>query len=115
MPTLIFQLFKMALNNAYKMYKVLVKEHTPERRFLEMGNTVRELTHDQCQRGLVMQKLRAEHSRWTWDMGKLLGWITGRKVCLDAKVVITVALVMPAVQAPLDDYVLLKNHQQRLP
>jgi hypothetical protein len=33
-PKLIFWLFNMALNNAYKMYTTLVKEHTPEQRFL---------------------------------------------------------------------------------
>ncbi len=51
---LIFRLYNMALNNAYKMYKALVKQHTPERRFLDMGDAVRELTHDLCQRGPVM-------------------------------------------------------------
>jgi len=41
----------MALNNAYKMYTALVKEHTPEQRFLTMGDAVRELTHDLYQSG----------------------------------------------------------------
>ena len=41
----------MLLNNAYKMYTALVKEHTPKLRFLLMGDAVRELTHDLCQRG----------------------------------------------------------------
>ena len=49
----------MALNNAYKTHKALVKQHTPERtRFLNMGGAVRELTHNQCQRGPAMRKLR---------------------------------------------------------
>jgi hypothetical protein len=69
----------MALNNAYKMYTALVKEHTPERRFLTMGNAVRELTHNLCQRCPAMRKLRAEHPSWTQEMGKLFGWVTGRK------------------------------------
>jgi hypothetical protein len=64
-PKLVFWLYNMALNNANKMYTALVKEHTPERRFLPTGNTVRELTHDLCQRGPAMWKLRAEYLSWT--------------------------------------------------
>jgi hypothetical protein len=41
LPKLVFRLYNMALNNAYKMYTALVKEHTPERRFLSMGDAVR--------------------------------------------------------------------------
>ncbi len=40
-PKLIFRLFNMVLNNAYKMYTALVKEHTPEQRFYEIGNAMR--------------------------------------------------------------------------
>jgi hypothetical protein len=58
---LIFPLNNMALNNAYKMYKALVKQHMQERRHLDMGDTVSELTHNICQRGPGMRKLRAEH------------------------------------------------------
>ncbi len=108
-PKLIFWLLDMVLNNTYKMYTLLVKEHTPEQRFLEMGDAVRELTHDLCQRGLAMRKLRAEHPSWTRDMGKLFGWITGQKVCLDTKGMMTVSSVMPPVQAPPVNYALLKN------
>ncbi len=115
LPKLIFRLFNMALNNAYKTYMALVKEHMPERRFLEMGNAVRELTHDLCQRGPAMQKLRAEHPSWTRDMRKLFGWITGQKVCSDAKGMMTVSLVMPPVQVPPDNYTLLKNQRSRSP
>jgi hypothetical protein len=103
-----FWFFNMALNNAYKMYTALVKEHTPERRFLEMGNAVRELTHDLCQGGPAMWKLRAEHPSLTQDMGKLFGWITGRKVRSES-------LMMPPVQAPPDNYAMLKNQQRRSP
>ena len=72
-PKLIFWLYNMSQNNAYKMYNALVKQHTPERRFLDIGNAVRELTHNLCQRGLVIQKLRAEHPSWTRHMSKLFG------------------------------------------
>jgi hypothetical protein len=65
LPNLIFQLYNMALNNTYKIYKALVKHHTPEQRYLNMGNAMRELTHNLYQRGPVMQKLRAEHPSWT--------------------------------------------------
>ena len=87
----------MALNNAYKLYTALVKQHMPERRFLDMGNAVRELTQNLCQRGPAMQKLRAEHPSWTRDMSILFGWIIGRKVRADAKGkgMMTVQLVMP--------------------
>jgi hypothetical protein len=36
----------MVLNNTYKMYTPLIKQNTPEWRFLEMGNAVRELMHE---------------------------------------------------------------------
>ncbi len=72
-PKLVFRLYNMALNNAYKMFTALVKGHMPERRFLSMGDTVRELTHDLCQRGPAMQKLGAEHPSWTRDLGSCLG------------------------------------------
>ncbi len=61
LPKLIFWLYNMSINNAYKMYKALVKQHMPERRFLDMGNAMRELAHGLCQRGPAMWKLRAEH------------------------------------------------------
>jgi hypothetical protein len=75
----------MALNNAYKIYLELVKQHMPEQRYLDMSKAVRELMHNLCQRGLVMQKLRDEYPSWTWNMGKLFGWITSQNVCSDAK------------------------------
>jgi hypothetical protein len=40
-PKLIFWLYNMSIYNAYKMYKALIKQHTPEHRFLDMGNAVR--------------------------------------------------------------------------
>ena len=74
----------MALNNAYKMYMMLVKEHTQgSRGMLYMGDAVRELTHDLCQMGPWIRKLQAEHPSWTRDMKKLFGWISGRKICSD--------------------------------
>ena len=105
----------MALNNAYKMYTALVKEHMPERRFLRMGDAVRELTYDLCQRGPAMWKKRAEHPSWIQDVTKLFGCVTGRKIQYDAK---RMMMVMPAcllVSAPMDNYALLKNKQRTLP
>jgi hypothetical protein len=110
---LIFWLFNMSINNAYKMYTMLVKQHMAERRFLDMGDAVRELAHDLCQRGPAMRKLRAEHSSWTRNMSKLFGWKTGRKVCSDEMGMMAVASMMPQVQAPTDNYALLKNQQRR--
>ncbi len=115
LPKLIFWLYNMALNNAYKMYKALVKQHMPERRFLDMGDAMRKLMHNLCQRGPVMRKLRAEHPSWMRDMSKLFGWITGRKVCADAKGMMTVQSVMLREEPPTDTYALLKNQQQQLP
>ena len=114
-PKLVFRLYNMALNNAYKMYRALVKEHTPERRFLSMGNAVRELTHDLCQRGPAMRKLRAEHPSWTRDLGKLFGWVTGRKVRSNAKGMMTVMPACLPVEVAMDNYVLLKNQQRKSP
>jgi hypothetical protein len=115
LPKLIFRLYNMSINNTYKMYTTLIKQHMPERRFLDMGDAVRELAHNLCQRGPAMQKLRAEHSSWTRDMLKLFEWKTCRKVRLDAMGMMTVASVMPQVQAPTDNYALLKNQQRRSP
>ena len=100
---LIFWLCNMSLNNAYKMYKALVKQHTPEQRILDTGNAVRELTHNLCQRGPVMRKLSAEHQCWMRDMSKLFGWI---------KRMMMVQSVMPQEEMPTDNYSLLKNQQQ---
>jgi len=55
------------------MYKALVKQHTPERRFLDMGDVVRDLMHELYQRGPGMQKLRAEPPSWKRDMSKIFG------------------------------------------
>jgi len=63
-----------------------------------MGDAVRELTHDLCQWGPAIRKLRAEHLSWTQDMSKLFGWITSQKVRADAKGVMTVQSVMPRCQ-----------------
>jgi hypothetical protein len=114
-PKLIFWLYNMSMNNAYKMYTTLIKQHTPEHIFLDMGNAMRELAHDLCQRGPAMWKLRAEHPSWTQDMSKLFGWKTGWKVCSDTMGMMTVASVMPQVQALMDNYVLLKNQQRGSP
>ena len=80
-----------------------------------MGNAVRELTQNLCQRGPAMQKLRAEHPSWTWDMSKLFGWITVRKVRADAKGKgDDDGAVGDAVEEPpTDTYALLKNQQRR--
>ena len=43
LPKLIFRLYNMLLNNAYKMYNTLVKQHTPERMFFG---------HGQCREGI---------------------------------------------------------------
>jgi hypothetical protein len=110
-PKLVFRLYNMALNNVYKMYMALIKEHTPERRFLPMGDAMRELTHNLCQRGPSMRNLRAEHPSWTRVMGKLFGWVTGRKVRSDAKGMMMVMPACPLVDAPTDNYALLKNKQ----
>ena len=48
-------------------------------------------------------------------MGKLFGWITGQKVRLDTKGMMTVLLVIQPVQALVGNYALLKNQQQRSP
>ena len=99
------------------MYTALVKEHTPELRFITMGDAVRELTHGLCQRCPAMWKLRAEHLSWTQDMGKLFGWVTGWKVRSrsDAKGMMMVMPSCPPVKAPMNNYALLKNKQRNLP
>ena len=83
-PKLIFCLYNMALNNAYKMYTALHKRHNGGRRILDMGDAVRELTHDLCQRGPVIRKMKAEHPVWLRDMTRLFGWKSGRTIRSDA-------------------------------
>jgi hypothetical protein len=50
-------------------------------------------------------------SRASGDMSKLFGWITDRKIRLDAKGMMTVQLVMPWEETSRDNYALLKNQQ----
>ncbi len=97
------------------MYRALIKQHMPERRFLEMGNAMRKLMHSLCQRSLMMRKLRVEHPSWIQNIGKLLGWMTGWKVCSDAKGMMTLLSMMPLVQRPPGNYAQQKNQQRRLP
>ena len=80
-----------------------------------MGNAVRELTHNLCQRGPAMRKLRAEHSSWTRDMAKLFGWVIGRKDRSDAKGMMMTMPACPLVSALMDNYALLKNKQRTSP
>ncbi len=80
-----------------------------------MGDAVRELTHDLCQRGPAMRKLRVEHPSWTRDLGKLFGWVTGQKVRSDAKGMMTVMPACLPVEAAMDNYALLKNQQSKSP
>ena len=65
--------------------------------------------------GPAKRKLRAEHPSWMQGMLKLFGWITGRKVCSDAKGMMTVQSVMPREETPADNYVQLKNQQRQSP
>jgi hypothetical protein len=113
-PKLVFWLYNMVLNNTYKMYTALLKEHTPERRYLPMGNAVRKLMHDLCQRGPALRKLRAEHPSWTRDMAKLFGWVIGRKVWSNAKGMMMAMPACPLVGLLMDNYALLKNKQRTL-
>jgi hypothetical protein len=62
-----------------------------------------------------MRKLRAEHPSWTQDMKKLFGWVTGRKVRSDAKGMMMGMPACPLVDAPMDNYALLKNKQRTSP
>ena len=78
-----------------------------------MGDAVRELTHDLCQRGPAMRKQRAEHPSWNRDMGKLFGWITGRKIRSDAKGMMTVSSAMPRGETFANNHALLKNQQRK--
>ena len=51
----------MDLNNAYKIYDVLVTLHTPGRRYQEMGEAVELATDVFIQRGYTMQKKKLEN------------------------------------------------------
>ena len=84
-PKLALRLFNMNLNNAYKIYEWLVVEYTPERRFLCMGEAVKEAAHALLQKGPPMRMQSPEHPLPLMNLGKLWNPGSGRKKRTDAK------------------------------
>ena len=60
-PKLALRLFNMNLNNAYKIYEWLIVEYTPNRRFLSIGEAVKEAAHAFLQKGPTMRTQSPEH------------------------------------------------------
>jgi hypothetical protein len=77
--------FNMALNNAFRVYQVLAKEHTPDRRLLTMPMCVKELAHALMQSGDDMRVREAGHPLYTRDMTNVFDLGTGQAVRSDAK------------------------------
>ena len=97
-PKLVFRLFNMSMNNAYKIYRALVEKHTPGRRGLDMGDAVKEMTHALAQRGEPMRKQRAEHPAWIRPLSDPFGWMAGRKLRKDALGTVAGAMRQPTGQ-----------------
>ncbi len=95
-PKLVFRLFNMTLNNAYKVYAALVEEHTPERRYLDMDESVKEMAHALTQQGEPMRKQRPEHPLWFRPLSGVFEWVTGRKLRTDAQGTVAGAERQPA-------------------
>ncbi len=106
----------MALNNAYNMYTAIMELHSTGRHLSDMGNAVRELTHELCQRGPAMRQMRVEHPSWTRDMTRLFGWFPSRKIRLDKYGFISqrVRVALPEVMAERPaSYALWKHEMKR--
>ncbi len=114
-PKLIFWLFNMVLNNAYKMYMAIMEIHSASWHLLDMGNAVRELMHELCQRGSAMRQMRAEHPSWLRDMTRLFGWFTNRKICLDIYGFISqrARVALPEVMAERPASYVLWKHEMK--
>ena len=85
-PKLAFRYFNMNLNNAYKIYEYLIATYTPERRFLDMGESVELACDALMQKGEPMRQRATTHphpvrnlSLGVFDTG------SGRKIRSDAK------------------------------
>ncbi len=115
-PKLIFWLYNMALNNAYKIYTAIMELHIAGRHLLDVGDAVWELMHELCQRGPAMRQMRAEHPSWTRDMTRLFGWFTGRKIGSDKNGFISqqARVALPEVMAERPaSYALWKHAMKR--
>lgn len=81
----------MNLNNAYVVYKYLVKHHTPGKKYLdEMRAAVIELAYALLQDGEDMRERRPEVPKPTRDLSCVFG-MGGRKIRSDAIGEVTVA------------------------
>ena len=67
-PKLTMRFFNMNINNAFRVYRSLVNEHTPRRRVLAMPEAINKLVHALMQRGDTMRKQKAEHPAPSRDM-----------------------------------------------
>ena len=82
-PKLVFRLFNMAMNNAYVMYKELVKRDGEEA--LSMGRAMKELAHGLCQQGESMRSNAVMHPSHLRDMSRVEGHEKGSKIRKDRK------------------------------
>ena len=84
-PKLTMRYFNMNMNNAFQVYCLLVKKHTPTRRVLAMPEAINELAHALMQCGEAMRTRKAEHPMHLRDMTNVFDHGTGRAVRSDAK------------------------------
>ena len=110
-PKLVLRLLNMLINNAYKIYNALVDERTLDRRFLEMRETIEEMTHAFCQRGLSMRSQREEHPLHSRNLTNCSEYESGRKVRSDALGII--ARSGPKPQSIMQKLYALLNRQRK--
>ncbi len=80
-PKLMFQMFNMALNNAYVIYRELASRDGGKP--LLMGKAVRELAHSLCQRGEPIRNKAMTHPSKLRDMDRVDRHLKGQKVWSD--------------------------------
>ena len=89
----------MAMNNAYRIYCILIEIHTKGIRFLSMGEAIKEMTHSFCKQESPIQMQRAEHPLHESDLTNVFDPGTGRKICTDAHGEVATSLVAQTVKA----------------
>ena len=82
-PKLVFQMFNMAMNNAFVVYKELVSSEGGK--VLLLGKAVRVLVHVLCQWGEPIRKLVATHPSHLQDMDQVDRHMMGHKLWNERK------------------------------
>ncbi|KAL7525224.1 hypothetical protein ACHAWF_001263 [Thalassiosira exigua] len=113
-PKLCFRYFNMTLNNAYRIYKWLVKRYTPHRRSYSMPDCIEEAAHAFLQRGESMRTYRPVHPDPVRDLTCVWDTGSGRKLRTDAKGDV-VTYTCATTTTVYDQYLSLRKKQKKNP